>query len=441
MKTIKLLYINLSLLFVIGCEGFLDESPVDSITDKIAITDLESAESVVAGLYAMYPGRPITFLADMSDEQNGVPGDSEFTLNAVQSTTAGVNGAWNPSWQLIYRANNIIEEIPKVKSLTSAQIKQFVAEAKSIRALQYLAHLIPFWGDVPWAESTEIEDLQEISRISKDQILNNIIADLLESEAYLPDQYDTEVSTRTRITKGTVNAILARAYLYQENWQEAEIKATEVINNPLYQLQANYEDVFTPNSNESIFELWSDQFTNEGIAELFFPESLGGRYSSAPTEKITNSFETGDIRKATAINTDENGVQYIFKYRDITRSGTLQEKKELRLAEVFLIRAEARARLNTITEAQEDLNIIRNRAGLPNTSSDSQTSMLLAIQQERLVELCFEGHRWADLVRTGRVDEIMGEFNSNWNPRAKLLPLPQAEVDLNPNLLPQNPGY
>ena len=441
MKTNILLYITFILLLSMGCENFLDESPVDSITDRTAITDRESAESVIAALYELYPGRPAFILAAMSDEQNDVPGDSEFTLNAVQPTTGGITGVWNQSWELIYRANNIIQEIPRVEKLTSEQINQFVAEAKSLRALQYLVHLIPFFGDVPWIESTDIEVLRKISRIPKNEVLNNIISDLLEAELHLPDEYDTEAKTRTRITRGAAKAILARAYLSLGNWQEAENKATEVINNPLYELQTNYEDVFTPNSKESIFELWSDAFTNQGIAQSFFPESLDGRYAYAPTVKIQNAFEPGDLRKATTLNTDDNGLVYIFKYRDITASGDLQEKKELRLAEMYLIRAEARARQNKLAEAQEDLNIIRNRAGLPNASASNQNDLLLAIEQERFVELCFEGHRWADLIRTKRVDAVMSEFNPNWNPRAKLLPLPQAELDLNPNLRPQNPGY
>ncbi|MCG8320054.1 MAG: RagB/SusD family nutrient uptake outer membrane protein [Cytophagales bacterium] len=441
MKTNILLYITFILLLSMGCENFLDESPVDSITDRTAITDRESAESVIAALYELYPGRPAFILAAMSDEQNDVPGDSEFTLNAVQPTTGGITGAWSQSWELIYTANNIVQEIPRVVELTLEAKNQYVAEAKTMCALQYLVYLIPLWGDVPWTESTDIEVLRKISRIPKNEVLNNIISDLLEAELHLPDEYDTEAKTRTRITRGAAKAILARAYLYQENWQGAENKATEVINNRLYELQTNYEDVFTPNSKESIFELWSNVFTNEGVAQNFFPESLDGRYAYAPTVKIQNAFEPGDLRKATALNTDDNGLVYIFKYRDITASGDFQEKKELRLAEMYLIRAEARARQNKLTEAQEDLNIIRNRAGLPNTSASNQNDLLLAIEQERFVELCFEGHRWADLIRTKRVDAVMSEFNPNWNPRAKLLPLPQTELDLNPNLRPQNPGY
>lgn len=441
MKTIKLLSITFILLFFLSCEEFLDESPVDSITDKTAINDLESAESAIAGLYALYPGRPIFSLANMSDEQNDVLGDDEFTLNAVLPITSVLAGIWTPSWEVIYRANNIIQEIPQVNNLTSDQINQFVAEARSLRALQYLVHLIPFFGDVPWIESTDIEILRKLSRTPKNEVLNNIIIDLSAAEPYLPDEYDTETKTRTRITKGAVQAILARTYLYLRDWQQAENKASEVINNSLYELQTNYNDVFTPNSIESILELWSDEITNEGIGQRFFPESLDGAYLYVPTSKMENAFETGDIRKAAALNTDDDGLQYIFKYQDVARSGTLQEKKELRLAEMYLIRAEARAQQNKLTEAQEDLNIIRNRAGLPNTLASNQNELLLAIEQERFVELCFEGHRWIDLVRTGRVDEVMSEFNPNWNPRAKLLPLPQTELDLNPNLRPQNPGY
>ena len=441
MRLFNLILTLILICTMISCEGFLEEKPVDAIIDEIAITDYESAESALAGLYNIYPSRPIASLADMSDEQNGVPGDDDFTLNSIQPLTF-LSGIWESYWRAIFRANNVILEIPRVEKLTEEQRDQIIAEAKCIRANIYVAHLTAFWGDIPWTESTDIRTLEKLSRNPQEEVFNNVINDLLEAEADLPVEYETDIKTRTRITKGAATSLLARTYLYQENWEQAEVKATQVINNSsLYQLQANYDDVFVPNSPESIFELWSDIFTNVGIGQLFFPSSLDGNYISTPTDKIENAFEVGDLRKPTSLTTDAGGVLYINKYRDVNRTGNLQEIKEIRLAELYLIRAEARARQNNLLGAAQDLNVIRNRAGLSNTPANDQASMLAAIEQERFVELCFEGHRWIDLVRTQRVDEVMGEFNPNWNTRAKLLPIPQSEIDLNSNLLPQNPGY
>ena len=189
-------------------------------------------------------------------------------------------------------------------------------------------------------------------------------------------------------------------------------------------------------------ELWSDPFTFRGLGNSFLPFALGGRNLYVPTDQLWNAFETGDQRRDVSISTDEGGQLYVSKYPDVTLSGTFQEVKVLRLAEMYLIRAEARAQQNDIDGAVADINVIRNRAGLANTPANDQPTVLLAVEQERFVELAFEGHRWIDLVRTNRANKVMGQFNpQGWEPTDQLMPIPLAEIDLNSNILPQNPGY
>ena len=440
MKQYKyIIYLSASLIFL-GCEDFLEKEPVDSIADQSAITDLKSAQAAVDGLYFDLNGLYSTEallrnFGNLSDEQNDITGNNQYTLNSVQPDAI----SWPNSWTVISRANHIIKKVPEVQTISIENIDRFVSEAKFIRALEYLL-LTQFWGDVPWTESTDFRQIQSLSRTPTPEVLRNIINDLLEAEQGLPVSYNEVGGSRARIVKGAATALLARTYLYQGNWAEAENKATEVINNSLYTLAPSYQEVFVANSNESILEFFFQDLSSQGIttAELFLTESLGGQYINVHTANFANAFEFGDLRKDEFINVDNEGLPYISKYNE---TGANQEVKILRLAEMYLIRAESRAQQGNVSGAAEDLNVLRSRADLANTTASDQASMLAAIEQERFVELCFEGHRWIDLVRTGRVDEVMSAFNPvGWQATDKLLPIPQSDIDLNPNLT-QNPGY
>jgi starch-binding outer membrane protein, SusD/RagB family len=159
-----------------------------------------------------------------------------------------------------------------------------------------------------------------------------------------------------------------------------------------------------------------------------------------------NAFETGDLRKALwtkKVTTKNESWYHAYKYKLTTNTGTSAEYTILfRLAEMYLIRAESNAKLNHLEEAKEDLNKIRNRAGLTNTNAVTQEEVLTAIAKERRLEFFTEqGHRFFDLKRTGKADEVLSLAKPNWNSNHIVLPLPENELLLNENLLPQNTGY
>ena len=242
---------------------------------------------------------------------------------------------------------------------------------------------------------------------------------------------------------------MSRVYLYVGDWQNAEESASEVIINSNYNLASDLNEVFLLNSSETIWQLWS-VFSGGGI-NTFDGELL--IFSATPTnvalrDDLLNSFETGDERGANWVGSFSDGTDtwyYPFKYKvqDGNQGVPITEALSmLRLAEQFLIRAEARAQQGNVTGSQDDLNMIRNRAGLTNTTSNDQTSLLAAIEQERRVELFAENsHRWLDLKRTGRTDAVLGVVKPNWQNTDVLYPLPRADFDKNSNLRPQNPGY
>jgi hypothetical protein len=207
---------------------------------------------------------------------------------------------------------------------------------------------------------------------------------------------------------------------------------------------SNLNNVFIPNSNEIIWQIIRDN-TNTAEGSTFIPASTTAKPVYAITTSLLNSFEAGDQRKVNWLKSNTVSGQayyYPFKYKVRVTTPVSEYEVVFRLAELYLIRAEARAMQNNLTGAKDDLNMIRNRSGLLATSAITQTEILNAIEQERRVELFTEwGHRWLDLKRMNKADGVLGPIKApNWQTTDILYPIPQVELDRNPYLV-QNPGY
>ena len=229
----------------------------------------------------------------------------------------------------------------------------------------------------------------------------------------------------------------------------AEEQATTVINKTeLYSL-TELDKVFLKNSNETIWQLIPpnlQKYTNEG--SLFNRPTYSADMATM-SDNLYNAFESNDNRKSKWIGVGNSGGQtwyYPLKYKEGYNNGTGAEYSTvLRLAEQYLIRAEARARQDKLigaNSAASDLNVIRTRAGLPNTTAITLSELLNAIGQERRVELFTEwGHRWLDLKLTEQAGNVLGPLKASWDETDVLYPVPLTELQLNPNLKPQNDGY
>jgi hypothetical protein len=216
------------------------------------------------------------------------------------------------------------------------------------------------------------------------------------------------------------------------------------------------DQVFLKNSKEAIWQIQPvlTSPSNTQDARFFVLSAVGPNFVNPVylSDNIVNSFESNDKRKTQWVGsvtpTPPGSTTFYFpnKYKDIGISSTVTEYlMMLRLSEQYLVRAEARAQQNNISGSQNDLNLVRKRAGLPNTTAADKTSLLTAILQERKVELFTEwGHRWLDLKRTGTIDGIMAavatQKGSTWNSNWQLYPIPAGDMDRDPNLK-QNPGY
>jgi hypothetical protein len=249
---------------------------------------------------------------------------------------------------------------------------------------------------------------------------------------------------RTRVNTFAASAMLARVYLYTEQWSLAETEASRVIaNNSLYNLMDDPSQVFLANSGEAIWQFYSNANGLTYEAVELVATGLGiPKYDL--NDQLYHAFEPGDLRKKAWIDSaNVLGTWYTYpaKLRSITPNNS-EYTTILRLGEQFLIRAEARAQLEKIGDAQDDLDAIRHRANLLPTTAGDKASLLLAIEHERQVELfCEWGHRWLDLKRTGRADAVLGaEKSAGWQSTDVLFPIPQSAINTNKSLH-QNDGY
>jgi len=415
----------------------------------------------------------------LSDELTGY----SINLPLVQYYTNAMNpvnvtGPWVNAYNYIYRANAIIENVENNGSIPAQIAAQLVGESKFVRAFWHF-YLTNLYGDVPLILTTDYTVNSSMGRIPQPQVYQQIVADLKDAFGDLNSQYvdisDTTITAdRVRPTKAAAAAMLAKVYLYTQKYDSAEAQSNLVIgNSTLYSLCKSLTNaggatnfVFQRNSTEAILQIAtpisSNYFTPDGnFFYLAAAPSTGTANCTAISPRLLNSFEPNDKRKSQWIKvyttSGSSPVSYYFPFKYQTyntpastaATNVTEYLMVLRLAEQYLIRAEARVQQGNQAGALDDLNAIRNRAGLPNYAGGmDKTSILTAILHERQVELFTEwGSRWLDLKRTGTIDAVMGGSsgvtsakNGTWTSNSQLFPIPQTELNNNANLK-QNNGY
>lgn len=443
---------------IVGCEDFLEvDLPNSQLNSPFVFENATTANAAIVDIYAkirdngLISGNSFGLSASMgvyTDELDfyGPPTSSlnALYLNTVQPNTAIMEQWWNNSYNQIYAANLIIKGVESSETLNDAEKNQITGEALFIRALIHF-YLVNTYGDIPYLKSTDYRANQRAVRLQVNEVYDNIIADLNNAKSLLPEAYFS--GTRVRPNKSVAAALLSRVYLYNENWAEAANEASFIINqNTVYSFPADINNTFLIQSPSTIWQFLpqaSGRNTLEGATFIF----LSGPPSSiALRQELIESFEVNDLRKInwTKEITNANGTWYhSFKYKQRTITPSSQEHSIVfRLAEQYLIRAEARAKQGEVISAIEDLNTIRINAGLQNTTANTQDEIVEAILNERKVELFTEnGHRFFDLKRTNQIDNTLSQIKPNWSAFKKKLPIPEREFLLNPNLLPQNEGY
>lgn len=457
-NVVKGAIIIMMLLTTYGCDSFVEvELPSGQLTTATVFKDRATTDAAMVSIYAslrdagMLTGNSVSITTKMgayTDELNYYGISSGTTLNFYNNTLLPTNPQvvtwWRTAYSQIYAANSVIQGVTASTSLANADKNQFIGEALFVRSLLHF-YLMNLYGDVPYVTETDYQQNSTIGRTSANLLYSKIIEDLKTSYSLLPEGYLN--ADRTRPNKAVAMALLSRVYLYSKAWAEASDAASSLINNTgTYKWESNLSKIFLKESTVTIWQYkptLEGQNSAEGASMILL---TGPPADVALNPNFVNAFEIGDQRKQTWIGSVSKGAStwyFTNKYKIKVKTTTSTEYSILfRLAEQYLIRAEARAQQGNLTGAKEDLNKIRQNAGLGNTTAVSQQEILDAIMNERRFELFTESaHRFFDLKRNGQLDSKLTGVKNGWNSTDGLLPIPESELTLNPSLLPQNPGY
>lgn len=442
------------LLLTAACNDFLEvEVPKQMVDQTKTFNDDRTAEAALHHAYVLLTengflsgnaGAAPVLLGCYTDELEvtspAFPDYMNFYNGAVLANNASVSALWNQTYAQIYAANNILEGIKQSTGITESVKTQLQGEALAIRGILHF-YLAQTFADVPYVTSVDYKVNQKIGKLSVNAVMERALTDLKDAEKLLLPTYPT--AERVRINQSVVQAFMARIYLYMENWPMAQQYAEALINNADYTLSA-INSLFLKESKSAIWQLKptiNGMNTYEALTYTFFAVP-------APNIKLSTSllemFEPGDLRKEHWVkfigNDQQNAHNYKYKKMGFS-SPAVEYSLVMRIEEMYLIAAEATAHLQDWDACNGYLNQIRNQAGLEAVEIQSVNQAVDAILQERRVAFfCEFGHRFYDLKRTDRLMDLQA-VKPNWKPYASVWPLPENELLLNPNLLPQNTGY
>ncbi|WP_169304438.1 RagB/SusD family nutrient uptake outer membrane protein [Pedobacter frigoris] len=477
MKKYIILYFSLLVMIAQGCKELTDVGvPNDKVVTANVFVNDQSAISALTSIYARmhqignmpYNIALLTgFYGDELKSYSSTVSLVQVYTNSVKPLNDVSPNIWAVGFNHIYQANAVYEGCEASQSLTPVVKQQLIAEAKFIRAFWHF-YLLNLYGNIPVVTSTDYTANNSAHAADPTMVYKQIVSDLKDAEALLNENYvaGNSVSTsieRVRPNKMVAKALLARVYLYMKDYTNAEIKATELISSSVYQMDS-FANVFLKTSKEAIWQI-AVPLSNAGIGSnleasnfiLTAKPASGLTRNATLSTSLLSSFEIGDLRKANWTKEFKDmsvtpNVSYVYPFKmkvNITSSAPPEYATPLRLAEQYLIRAEARASQNKLDLAIADHDIIRKRSGLlpiaETNPTISQLNLISAIFQERRVELFTEwGHRWLDIKRNESANGIMTaaaiEKGTVWSSHKLLWPIPFSDIQNNPNLK-QNPGY
>lgn len=459
-KTILLIMIG----FILSCsESFLELTPQQSVSDLEALTNLEDLNSSITGVYdeisgTYYYGRTMFMIPDvLADDvkQNAQANRLKDYAEHIQRVSdADATNLWTGMYQGINAANNIINSNVEVVPASQADKNHIIGEAHALRGQIYFDMVRLFANHYTYTADAshlgvplvlDFDPTRKPERNTVKEVYDQIILDMTTAISLM--KTTSRSGNSNTLSSTSVKALLSRVYLYKEDWANAEARATEVIGSGFSLVSnANYLNLWnTDNSPESIFEISMTETDNvSGLAALYLPSGFG---DYLPSNDVVSLFVVGDARlsnfEVDPLLFNEFVPYRMIKYPNISGYDNV---KVMRLAEIYLIRAEARAFIGSnISGAQEDLDRVRQR-GLPSAPNVTATGQALndEIMLERRLELCFEGQRLWDLMRK-KEDIVRTQCTAQiclipYGDDTNILPIPQIETDVNPNITP-NPGY
>jgi starch-binding outer membrane protein, SusD/RagB family len=420
---------------------------------------------------------------------------STFT-NTPDNGTA--NSLFNTSYRAIFRANQILENIDRVTALDAQKKKEYIAEAKFLRGLNYFILVINF-GDVPLRLTVpQSKEDYFVAKSPEADVWVQLKKDFTEAAADLPIAYPAKWVGRA--TKGSALGFLGKAHVYTKDWTNAESILKQLTTAPFnYQLMTVYADNFVPtkeNNQESVFEIqlsdvggnnpWAGENANESLgvttAQEFAPAEVAGWFEVSFTDKLFNEFQkekttTNELDPrmyttmiwnypgATFYNKPFTDFKLIFQYQTMIKkyqnwwqtneltgaSGAANytssnNERALRYADILLLLAEALTMQGKVQEAYPYVNLVRNRAKLANLQAGfNQDQMMAEIRHQRMLEFAREGQRFYDLKRWGLLQQEITNSDKEGKQffvakKHEYFPIPQNEMNSNPEMA-QNPNW
>lgn len=496
MKFFAKILFALALVGLSSCKDFLDESPQGNLTQEVFPSNANEARLATTAAYATLRnwffnsgGYPIPDILSDDAYKGSNPTDQASTLNAVENFTFnpsqdGLDRWWNTLYEGVKRANVVIEKVPDI-AMDETEKTGLLGQARFLRAVYYF-DLVRTWGGVPLVLGTEQQ--LGLTRASKDEVWQVVTDDLLYAIDHLPNRSDLVPADYGRATKTAAEALLARAYLYRGDFENAKRYAVQVIQSGQHQLDPSFSHTFSVDGQynpESLFEVGAlpDESNNGGGGQYANTQGVRGTPNrgwgfNRPSIELMNHFEANDPRKeGTVIFLGEiiDGVKILgdgntpdVTYSDPPANTVVKEiecynqkvwtpgnntisqlghnRRLIRYAEVLLIAAEALNETGHSADALPYLNAVRararegNNAILPDVTTTDPAQLRDLILSERRSELALEGHRFYDLVRMGRAAAVLGPLGFQAG-KHELLPIPQTEIDISQGAILQNPGW
>lgn len=459
-----------------SCSDFLTLKPEYQMNELGFYQNESDFETAIVGLYSGLQnyGQNLIWVNELATDNavfqlaNAETAVTGFDYLNLSATNPYVSTYWSNSYGMISRANGILNRLSKFDFGSKPKMQ---GECKFIRALAYF-QLVQLFGDVSITElefssPNQIADY-DFSRKPVEQVYQLIIQDLTDAESLLT----TDVpKNKGKVSIGAVKTLLGKVYLTRHEYEKSAEKLKEVIDMHVYSLEQDYGSLFSEGNDdksESILEIEfasGNQGEGSNFAHHFYPNVVnmdvfiggilgGGR--CVPSKFLYDSYTEGDLRRDAALGNklpmkDGTTSDYYFCKKFVDYSATTTSDCGVnftlfRYADVLLMYAEALNESGKTNEALPYINQVRQRAGVEDLAGLSQDGLRSALERERQWEFCFEGHRWFDLMRTGRTLEVLNEDFKNRGlaftvEAYKLfLPIPQGQIDIDPDLK-QNPGY
>ena len=444
-KNIQYILLTALSLTTASCSNFLDQSPENYISDAAVIQTLSSAKAALNGTYhklaaesyygGQYYDAGVNLAADNVTWTGSLNFYYDFDTHQYSAENQLLSYAWYAIYATVNQANQVIDKTTVLNEGSEAERRRIIAEATVIRSLAFF-DLARTWGNIPVVKQATSSPTQfdGVKQTKAKEVYQIVVDDVLALYSDL-----SQSSDRGHVTQAAADAFLARVYLYLEQWDKAEEYSTKVIDNGNYSLGSIQDLIDNKETAESIWELaYNSSFTNQQSIYWRSPDQ-GGRHEWGPSKELVKLLadpSIGGDRKAFYQDFSSAQVPDYFVGTLYHRSTSDDNVILFRLAEQYLIRAEARTQRQNVSGALSDLNTIRRRANVSEiTDVASAQELLDLIADERRVELALEPHRWFDLIRTGKAESVLGIKTYQ-----TLFPIPYNDIQADKDL-EQNDNY